>query len=370
MNFPVSRAAESSGPVERRWYPALSGWLLSELVALEEHASGILLTATRAGPAWRNAVALAAASGVLERPDDFLLRACAEDHGSRPWPEVVAILCSLLTEMKPADIVTATLGECPDGLLGALKKIGPDPLTTPGAYLRLHALFASDLPEHRARRRVIEQLVSLNDDLLQVCECLDLALLTPEVARNTRTAIEAHRLNELAATIRRVCSTATDEALRQSIEQSGRFHISNWARGWISRADRLPTSPLPTDDDPDLLRVTPASAAEVGREFRNCLATKASRLALGLWAAVAWRERGLIVSLTKLQDGDWLVTGIHAHGNGDVTRDMVEAVQAKFTRPGIHCFLPARPSREMAAASTLFHWREGWDFDLDELEVD
>ena len=72
------------------WLSPLSGWLLSTLVALEEDCGGTLLFAYKAGPLWRNAVAVAvvatdaiAAKAVQTRPGPLK---ALQTQELTPWP--------------------------------------------------------------------------------------------------------------------------------------------------------------------------------------------------------------------------------------------------------------------------------------------
>lgn len=125
------------------------------------------------------------------------------------------------------------MGNVPPSLLGSMKKIDWETLTTSDAYTHLINLLRASTPEGRIRRRALEQINGrrLSDDLLQVVEVLDLALLTPIVATQINNAAESHRLNARLAVIRRLCSTATYDALRTLAEALGsRFNSGQHAR--------------------------------------------------------------------------------------------------------------------------------------------
>ena len=60
-----------------------------------------------------------------------------------------------LVVSKPRQIIQALFGAVPDGLLGALARLGPQPLSDPSLYRELFALFAH--PMHRARANLLRQ---------------------------------------------------------------------------------------------------------------------------------------------------------------------------------------------------------------------
>lgn len=205
--FPQSlRRYAAEGQPGRDWFFPLSGWLLTALVRLEEDWNGTLLAALKAGALWRNAVAVALAVGSLDRPETFLLRANGEVDDGHNAASLRAQFAQAIATMKPQQIVEAALGDVPPSLIGSMKKIGWETLTTSDAYVRLIELLRASTPEGRIRRRVLEQTNGrlLSDDLLQVLECLDLALLSPTVATQINDAAEAHRLNARLAVIRRL----------------------------------------------------------------------------------------------------------------------------------------------------------------------
>ena len=129
-------SAATSQPGKDGFSP-LSGWLLSTLVGLEEdcNSGGILLFAFKSGgPLWRNAVAVAVATGNLDHHlETFLLRAYGSVDESRDAPSLRAQFAMAIQTMKPQQIVEAALDVLPPSLCGSLKKIGNELFTTPEA---------------------------------------------------------------------------------------------------------------------------------------------------------------------------------------------------------------------------------------------
>ena len=140
------RPHAAEGVPGRDWFFPLSGWLLTAIVRLEEDAPGTLLHAFKSGGLWRNAVAVAMATGALDNPESFLLRA----HGELDDDAVQsgrAQFAQAIRSMKPQQIVEASLRDVPPSLMGSLRKIGWEPLTTPKGYLRLIELLSSTTAE-------------------------------------------------------------------------------------------------------------------------------------------------------------------------------------------------------------------------------
>lgn len=366
-----SRPLAQEGAPGRDWFFPIGGWLLTALVRLEEDAPHTLLFAYRAGAFWRNAAAVAFANGALERPENFLLRAHGELDESKAATSLRAQFAQAICTMKPQQIVEAALDDVPPSLCGALQKIGFSPLSTAEAYRRLIALLASTSAVGRARRRILEQISGcrLTDDILQVVECLDLAVLTPTTATQVRNAEEAHRLNAILKAIRRLCSTATDAALQESADAMGiAFDTRRFARSWFAKADRLEPLGIPLDHDPDMVRINPATAEAAGRRWRNCLAGYAHEMAAGALAIFAI-ENLSVIAVLRLADAGWMLGGIHGGGNAAISREVVEAATSRLSDLGVLCIRPMSGDAVVASAVGGFRRDIDWDFDFAGLDV-
>jgi hypothetical protein len=343
------------------WFAPLSGSFLVEMMRLEAIRPGILAHATRASPFWRNAVAAALASGVFRQPESFLLRADG-DVGDENTDVQVA---DAFMRMRPMSILEAAYSEVPPGLPSVLRKIGSNLLNTPAAYGRLYALLTSEEAEHQARRRVLDRIdARLDDDLLQTLEILDIGILSPKTALAVRTATEAHKLNARLPIIQQVCSGATYDALRQSIEDAPHFRVSNWVRGWLSKADRLHPLGIPLDDDLGVVRITPATARTTGREWQNCLAGHTNAMAMGSTAYFAIPDLNVIAVLTGT-DGGWLLSGLHGRANMPVLADTARRVKERLSGQGVICFLPSGPPPEFQVVASAFHPVDDLDFEFE-----
>jgi hypothetical protein len=362
-------SAATSQPGKDGFSP-LSGWLLSALVGLEEDCSsgGILLFAFKSGgPLWRNAVAVAVATGNLDHHlETFLLRAYGSVDESRDAPSLRAQFAMAIQTMKPQQIVEAALDVLPPSLCGSLKKIGNELFTTPEAYRRLIDLLSSTNAEHRARRRVLEQVNErLTDNLLQIIETVDLAVLTPTVVTRIHDAVDAHRLNAGLRAVRKLVSTATDKSLRESADAMGsNFNAGSFVRSLLARADILEPLGLPIDDAADLIRLNPVSAEGWGRVFRNCVSSYANEMVAGASAFFVIEALSVIVVL-RLTDAGWMLVGVHTHGNGPVPRAVVEKVKEKLCALGVLCILPITPKGPAASAISGFRRDTDWEFEFE-----
>jgi hypothetical protein len=361
MSILPERMTSLHGLPGRDFFHPLSGWVLIDLMRMDAAAPGILRHATEAAPAWRNAVATALAVGVLGRCEDFLLRAngCVEDR------DLEAQVSEALVSMRPSRILEAALGEVPLSLMGTLKKIGCTPLNTPAAYVRLVEMLRSTNPDARARRKVLEHINErLDDELLQTLSIIDPTCLSPAAVLAIRTASEAHKVNARLAVVREICSTATDDALRQSIENARHLRPGLWLRSWLGRADRLPPLGIPLDDDPSARRIFPADAHNAGKRWQNCLAGHVNSMISGATAYFEIDDQNVLVVLTRVDEG-WLLTGIHARANFPVHRGVPKRVKDRLSPLGVKCFLPAGPPPPLEAVAGAFHGVDDLDFTLE-----
>lgn len=349
---------QGCGQPGRDWFHPLSGWFLVEMMRLEDARPGILAFATRAPPLWRNAAAAALSAGVLQSPENFLFRS----NGNVADESTNVQVADALMAMKPMGILEAAYADVPLSLPAILRKIGSSLLNTPDAYGRLYALLTSHEAEHQSRRRVLEKVdARLDDELIQVVEILDLNILTPKSAMAVRTATEAYKLNARLPVIRQVCSKATDEALRQSIADSPHFRVSTWVRGWLGRADRLPPLGIPLDDDPDVVRIVPATARAMGCEWKNCLAGHTNTMAMGSTAYFAILDLNVIAVLTRT-DGGWLLSGLHGRANFPVSAETSLRVKKRLSGHGVVCLMPSGPPPEFEPIAGAFHPVDALDF--------
>lgn len=362
----LERYAAGGARIGVDWFAPLSGWFVVEIMGLEDARPGILAFATRAPPLWRNAVAAALSSGVRDAPEGFLLRANGDVREGNTDAQVADSFMAL----KPIGILEAAYSEMPPTLPPILRKIGSSLLSTSDAYRRLYALLTSEEPEQQARRRVWDRIdTRLDDELIQVVEVLDLGILSPKIAMAVRTATEAHKLNARLPVIRQVCSSATNEALRQSIEDAPHFRSSNWVRGCLSKSDRLPLLGIPLDDDPGAVRIVPATARAMGRAWNNCLAGYGPTMALGATAYFAIADLHVIAVLTRT-DGGWLTTAIHGRANAAVSAETARRVQQRLSSQGVICLLPSGPPPELKAIAGAFHSVDDLDFGLEGMHVE
>lgn len=323
------------------------GWALDAVGVLDRACPGFLLHMLGASPKWRQAVFLALAHGVLPNPQEFLLRANGEASETQQWTGVQHEVAQALMAMSPKGIVSATLGEIPDGLAGCLARLGDQPMRHAGQYVQIVGLLRGSDPETKLRAKTLMQLDRLDADLISAALELDPIALIPGILRRVKDGLEARRLNQRLAAIRLVCSTATDEALRQSLEdRAANFRGHDFAQTWLERCDQPPLVCAELDKNPQFESVSSQTCREIGKKYQNCLGSKALQMVTGTWGVWVWRPGPLIVCVTKCEEGP-LLTGLYAPGNREVPREHARMVKDVLRPLGVICFTRVDPVEEV-----------------------
>jgi hypothetical protein len=364
-NFPFNILTDHSTPraESRRTLFPFDGWCLSLVGQIEDAAPGFLNHVLKASPKWRQSLFTALAFNVLDRADDFILKATGMPSEDVDWRGVLRALADALRSMSARDIVTATLGVVPHALSGCLGKIGMQPMRSADSYRKLITLLIGTDADSRSRAKTLVQLNRLDADILDAVLLIDSIALIPEIFTQVRCGVQARRVNGIISAIR-VVSDATDEAIRQSLDhrKSG-FRCHEFADAWLAKSHRLPPVSDAVEQHPEFLRVTPASAEEVSRTFNNCMRSKMTLLVTGVWSAWVWTPGDVIAALTKFDEGI-VLSGIHGRSNGDVPPAVARQLRETLSGLGVLCFTRSEVP-EVLRPLTLGRWD---NFELDELE--
>ncbi|MCK2055316.1 hypothetical protein [Methylobacterium sp. 37f] len=279
----------------------------------------------------------------------------------------LARLGAMLDALRAKDLMRAMLGEVPNGLLGAMERLGYEPMSDPAWYQTLIRLYRPQMPADRVCTRVLGQITGkLVGGQIEAVSLLDPVLLHPHVLSKVTNGTEARKLNLAVAYVRSRCSTATDIALGQSIERiPADLSMKKWLGRWAARFDRLPDSAPDLSGDPTLkLICTGAALVDAGRRYKNCLASKIGEVITGRYAFVEYRPSdsgvpGVLAELRYTSRG-YVLDGLYAHSNGMVRKDVATVLRIKLARCGvaIRAHAPGQVDKLAAAASYLGVW--GW----------
>lgn len=321
------------------WQP-IYGWPMRYVSMVEARSPGALWRLMRLSPERRQA----------------LFAALSRQDGREPAnPSILSRfdldeLFELALTAAPRPLLERAFGDCPDGLVGALRKLGFKPHGRE-IYLRLWEVFRRGGPEDRVRARAIQQLPTLDENLLGAALALDLNLLSPRTVMRCGDAKSAETLNARAQVVRAVCSGETSDTIRSAVETEGRRSWPGWFPTKLSGADRPLPHQLPTDGAEGFERVTPHNAARFAAEFRNCLRTSEvmlARMLSGCFALVAYRGAfKALLEMVKLDEG-WAVSMVHVERNGPVSRDIMLKLRAIMEPLGVRVLIVASPPPEAA----------------------
>lgn len=332
----------SDGPSTRTPTP-FSGWALARVIDLDGECSGLLAATFRFGVQRRQALFLILAAIEVHGLDQVAhsLRA-PESAPDRHAANAAGIVGHALLQLRrPRDLIRAVLGGSPDGLVGALSRLGPEPIGEPDAYLELARLFFSTDLADRRRVRVLGQISGgLAGAQIKVVCLLDPVLLHPMLVATISEAQQVAELHRALAYIRAHCSRASDEAIRASLSRLRPDGLwPQLIKAWAARFDRLPCT-FDTHGDPTLIVLSSASALiDAGRRYENCLKTKIYEVLIGTYLFVEYRpenpgEPGLIAELRRTTQG-FVLEGIFARENRRVRSDRACIVRGQLAACGV-----------------------------------
>lgn len=348
-------------PYGRALFPVHAGWGLDLVVQIDDANPGFLARVCRSRLLWRQALwACLAKGGATDC--EVLFRATGEagwlSAGTRG---LICEFANVAPRLSARDLVEITYGSCPDGLFGALRKLHGQPFHMPETYRLLHRLFASEDGLDRCRRAAIQQCTTLDERRLEAIVAMsEPGFLVPGVINSLDGEEAVRRFERDVAVVRRLCSWATDEAIKVAVAKARERRGRPFLASMLSKADRLFPETHPCDADADLERFPIGKAREIGRRFGNCLS--ADRIlpgaASGVCAMVLWRNAELLIETRLFDTGSWAVHRVHAPGNQRVERQTILKVREKLAPLGVDCAICAEPSLELTGVADAFG---GWD---------
>jgi hypothetical protein len=320
-----------------------SGIYLDRSVLLDCSSPGFLASSFFFPPLKRQAIFLAFAVIDWKSPQEAAARLAEAAPGvCQARLDPLAVIARALTVLRPRAILRAVLGAVPDGLCGTLARLGMDPIAPiPSRYHALLRMFSSARPDDRARVRLLGRMHgNIDPKHIPLISVLDPMFLLPDLIPKIGTLETAYGLRHAVQHLQTHCSAATDEALRQSLQQIGNKRLKDWLRGWAARFDSLP-HPLPWEHDDQLVILkTGAAMVEAGREERNCLGSKCAEVIMGRRLYAEYRlpggARGLIVELRHTSGGGgWFLEQLYARDNKRIAVAMAVDVRARLAAHGV-----------------------------------
>ncbi len=326
----------------------LLGWASARLIHHDGQAPGVLRRLLSSGPMRRQAVFLVLANEVIHERHLQVFGGEAGDNEAAHRAEV-------LRDGRAGDVVALATDRVPDGLLGALERIGLQPLRDPRLYARLCEVYLRADQRHVAE--ALRHVGQITPTMLRIIDVLPPELTFPVTLQRLESPSEAAEFVEAVEFIQAVNSRATDKVLRESLDRlPEHVRLETFISRFIRRADLELHVPLPADYE-----IAPISTAKdmiwTGRRLRNCLSSDAKIVGalLGRRAYALFRETA-VLEFAPLSNGQWLYVEAHEYGNVPVADDVEEAARAKVIKAGVAC-LPAPGPR----GGQFSHFTSPWD---------
>ena len=299
----------------------LLGFSTNALVELDDEMPGIIARVLTAAPARRQAILAALAAyemkaGIFEASDELLPMSFAEvvRHG------------------RVADILRMTFGDVPEGFPGLLERIGERPLDRPGDYLALHQMLARNDVRAADALRGAGRITRRK---LEVLSSLDPRWHHANALERLDTGAEATTFNAAVEFVQSVCTRASNKAVAEAIAlMRPTSTLPRLLDRFMRRADRLPANPVQSGDNELRPLLSMRDYLDVGRKYRNCLASKLSHVAAGRMAIAEFRGECLL-EFRSLTGGGWMFWLCHGPRNGFVPISTLNAATSKCDALGI-----------------------------------
>ena len=314
----------------------LLGWATARLIHHDGLAPGVIRRLLASGPMRRQSVFMLLASEVVRERHLQIV-------GGEPDQEEALRRAQVLRDGRAGDVVALAIDRVPEGLLGALERLGLKPLHDPRLYARLCEVYLR--PDQRHVADALRHVGAITATMLRIIDILPTELLCSATLTRLRSPDEAAEFVEAMAMAQVVNSRATDEVVR---ERLGRLapdaELTTLVSRLIRRADIELAQPIPADNEVSPIR-TVREMIWTGRRLRNCLSTdpKIVSALAGRRAYALFRDT-VVLEFAPLSDGRWLYLEPHGFGNAPVGEDVEQEARAKVIASGLAC-LPATEPR-------------------------
>ncbi len=320
----------------------LLGWSTERLVILDALAPGLLQRLLTSAPMSRQAI--------------FAAVACVEAS-----PQGDTALAPVLLSGKARDIITHVQGEVPEGLLGALDRIGGEALPRPSYYSALIDIFVD--PVKRPQAMALRHCGRISKLTIDAVAILDERWLLPQVllrAENLRDVVEFQGAVSLLQSLPRGPSDAMVRSILLSLPPRAR--LGGVIGSLVMRSRAFADQPVVFDED-----FRPLASAEdlvaASRQFRNCLRHKVLSALTGWCAYAVYGQDVAIAEFRRLADkSGWVLFDIHAPRNDTVPPHVRAAVRQACATRGIPQLADPRENRpwepvlSMAEQGGVYDW--------------
>ena len=305
----------------------LLGWATGRLIEHDALAPGAIRRLLCSGPARRQAIyALIAAELASERHEQIT----AFDDGDADIERA-----EIIRDGGAREVLAELLGrESPDGLKGALERVGLNPLADPRLYAKLVELYID--PTARRATEALKYVGQIKPVMIRAIDILPTCLIHHHVLTRLTSITDAHGIVEAVQFAKSVNSRATDEAILEAVSRMREeAKLEELLARFIRRADQPLAVPVPADED-----VWPVRSAitliGTARQFRNCLATERKVVgAVRGRAAYAVLRGEVVMEFLALSTGAFLFVAAHGKKNGLVSPELHALARSKCVAAGV-----------------------------------
>jgi hypothetical protein len=249
-----------------------------------------------------------------------------------PSDDPLSIISHALTTCRRVRVVLNALYGPVDGLLGALKRLGDEPLPK-DSYRTLMSLLTE--PEHRARAKVLRQMSRITANHVTTLMWLEEPFILKELVEKLRPK-DVSQFWLAIGLIHQLVPEATTEDLVASLRSlQPSADLNRWVQKQVSRATCFPVALSGLDKT-----FTPLTSAEAIRakalQYQNCLRTELGEVALGRKYFLEYRPAPAIVELTALSEGRWVcLDGIYGPKNASLDPGTKRHIRRKLQASGV-----------------------------------
>jgi hypothetical protein len=341
------------------------GWALESIAQADQTSAGILRTALSASSLRRQTMFLVFASLDWVPPEAMAanLRSMNLD-GCPPTGNPIQVISHALSACRRVrDLLYAAYGPVV-GLLGALKRLGDDPLPR-AAYHDLMSLLTE--PEHLTRAKVLLQLPKITSAHMTTLSRLEEPFILKELVEHLDPN-DVARFSTAVRLIERLSPQTTTEDLVTSItslQPESNLHI--WLQNQVRRATVFPVT-LPELDKAFVALTSSEMIRAKALEYRNCLRSRFGEIALGRTCFMEFQPSPAIIELTALSEGRWACFDkIYGPRNARPTSATRRAILQKLRASGVLLYAH---HDEISHWNSISRWLGVHDYDeaiLDEI---
>jgi hypothetical protein len=278
------------------------GWALDAIAEADKVQSGILRIALSTSSLRRQTMFLVLASLDWVAPEAMATNfhnLNMEGCPSNASPLQV-ISHALAACRRIRDLLHAAYGPV-EGLIGALKRLGDDPLPR-GFYRDLMSVLTE--PEHRVRAKLLMQMPNITAKHLTTLLWLEEPFILKELVERldpddvSRFWTAVRMVNHLSPQM------STDDLVGSIRSLEPGSSLRTWLQNLVRRATEFPVT-LPGLDKAFVPLTTAETIRAKALEYRNCLRSQFGEMALGRKCFVEYQPSPVIIELTALSEGRW-----------------------------------------------------------------